>query len=89
MGVQTIMAVREETLTPQDIAEGYMRSYHALHGRQPRVRHMGGLWYEVNGEIVHRSTLLNQMNHLRSMTHKRRMPEKSLIMRVISRVRGL
>jgi hypothetical protein len=81
------MQASDKTLTPQDLVEGYMRSYHALHGRTPRVRHMSGYWYNVNGEIVHRSTLVQEILHLRQTAHQRKPVERSIVHRIIARLK--
>jgi acyl-ACP thioesterase len=84
----------DHTLTPEDIAKGYQRSYCALHGRTPRVIHMGGYWYKVNGEIVHRSTLIDETLRLKQIQReqKRARPakvEKSIVQRLIARLRAI
>lgn len=85
-----LMATIDETLTPQDIADGYIRCFAALHGKTPTVRHMGGHWYQVNGEIVHRSTLTKEILRLRGMMDKQQfLPERNLITRIINRLRRL
>jgi hypothetical protein len=83
------MTRNDETLTPQDIAEGYMRSYHALYGRQPSVRHMGGYWYQINGEIVHRTTLTSEMFRLRKLAQQQKPIERSIVQRLITRLKSL
>lgn len=82
------MQATETTLTPQDIADGYVRAYHTLHGVQPKVRHMGGYWYQVNGEIVHRTTLTRECLRLRQLAQQKKPIEKNLVLRLIARLKG-
>jgi hypothetical protein len=74
----------EQTLTPLDIAEGYQQIYHAIHGRTPHVLHMGGYWYKVNGEIVHRTTLIQEITRLREL--RRQQYKQKLDGNVLSRL---
>ncbi len=86
MSVQT-----EQTLTPGDIAEGYQQLYKSMHGSSPRVQHMGGYWYKVNGEIVHRNTLIGEMHRLRDLKREqyRQKLERGLLSRLISKLRAI
>jgi hypothetical protein len=79
----------EETITPQDITTSYTRSHEALYGYTPQIRHMSGYWYQVNGEIVHRSTLTAETLRLRQLVQKRNKPETGLIHRLIARLKTL
>lgn len=85
------MRPNDKTLTPQDIAEGYMRSYYQLHGRQPKVQHMGGYWYRINGEVVHRSTLVHEIINLRQLIKEQKKSglPKGIIQRLITRIKAI
>jgi hypothetical protein len=87
------MRTDNPTLTPQRLVSDYERAYHFATGREPRVRHLGGQWYYVNGETVHRVALMAETIRLHNMAQDRNpfkvMPTKSLINRLISRLRTL
>ncbi len=72
---------------PENLMTGYNRFYKAVHGRGPRIRHMGGQWYQVNGEIVHHKTLLQEIERLRQLARRKSQPEKGLVTRLIERLR--
>jgi hypothetical protein len=79
------------------IIEAYCDAFTRVHQREPLVRYMGNHWYSVNNETVHQSTLLNEISHLRELAahqaqEKKQVllrAEKSVIQRLISRLRGL
>ncbi len=73
----------------QEITQQYMRAYHALHGRPPRIRHMSGLWYQIDGEIVHRSIVEGEIERLRTLARKHRRFEKGMVKKIIERLRSL
>ncbi|MEM6529029.1 MAG: hypothetical protein AAF653_12095 [Chloroflexota bacterium] len=87
------MGTADQTLTPKDIAEGYQRSYATIHGRTPRVQHMSGYWYEVNGEIVHRSTLTSEIVRLKQLEREQKtrktQVERNVITRLIAKLRAI
>jgi len=76
-------------IKPEHIIMGYTRFYHTVYGRKPSVRHMGGNWYQVNGELVFHRAMILEIEHLRLLARKKRQPEKSLIHRLINRLRKL
>jgi hypothetical protein len=43
----------------------------------------------VNGEIVHRSTVEAEIEHLRTLARKHRRLEKGIVQRLIARLRSL
>jgi hypothetical protein len=79
------------TVTPKLIIEAYQRAYKQVHGRTLQVRHQFGEWYYVNGETVHRLTLLQEIARLRSLAQKQRLAkaDKKLVQRLIARLRSL
>lgn len=77
------------TISPDDITQGYMRAFHALHGRPPRIKHLSGDWYQVNGEIVHRATVETEIERLRTLSRKHRCLQKGVVQRLIARLRSL
>ncbi len=66
-----------------------MRAFHALHGRPPRIAHRSGDWYQVNGEICHRSTVEAEIERLRTLAKNHRRMEKSVVKRLIARLRSM
>lgn len=85
----------DTTLTPNDIAEGYVRVFQFVHGYEPNVTHMGGYWYDVNGEVVHRGTLIREIFRLREIQAQQKQEReqrkasvsRSLIQRLIARIK--
>ncbi len=85
------MADRDATLTPQIIAAAYERAFREVYGRDPQIRHVGGQWYYINGETVHRFALLNEITRLREQAQQqqRSKADKGMIHRLIARLRGI
>jgi hypothetical protein len=81
----------EATLSPEMIIQSFQHAYKQVHGRTPHVIHQFGEWYQVNGEIVPRSTLLAEAVRLGSFAHKKRLQatDKSLVNRLIAKLRGI
>lgn len=80
------------TLTPKRITEDYQRHFNQVYGRTPSILHLGGPWYEVNGETVHRFALLTEINRLKTMTPppaRRPSADRNVINRLIARLRGI
>lgn len=79
------------TLTPQIIIESYQRAFQQVHGHQPGVIHVGGQWYRVGGELIHRVTLLQEITRLSEIAQRQTLPrtDKSLIQRLIFKLRGM
>lgn len=83
---------QDDTLTPQVIIDGYERAYERVYGRLPSAQHVGGQWYYVNGETVHRMALMAEIGRLREQAaqRKRFQPEdRNMIQRLIARLRGI
>jgi hypothetical protein len=88
---RTHMASDDPTLTPELIVHGYTRAYRKVYGRDPRIRHIGGQWYYVGGETVHRVSLLNETLRLHQMAPSESSyatANRGMIQRLISRLRG-
>ena len=88
------MIVRDDdpTITPKLVMESYQRAYRHVHGRAPAVRHQFGEWYYVNGETVHRRTLLSEITRLRAIAQKQRLAalaDRKLMQRIIAKLRGM
>ncbi|MBZ0291667.1 MAG: hypothetical protein K8L99_03785 [Anaerolineae bacterium] len=88
---KTSVPSHSDTLTPQLIIHNYIRAYYEVHGREPHVRHIGGQWYYLNGETVHRMAIFNEITHLRETAHYQRKVQtnKSIIQRLIVKLRGI
>jgi len=50
---------------------------------------MGGYWYQINGEIVHRTTLTSEMFRLRKLAQQQKPIERSIVQRLITRLKSL
>ncbi|MFQ3567737.1 MAG: hypothetical protein SNJ59_12140 [Aggregatilineales bacterium] len=81
----------DPTLPPRYVVDNYRRAYRGVHGREPAVRYMGNHWYFVNGETVHRLTLIDEIARLRDLSQKTHLSraDKSIIQRLINRLRSL
>lgn len=85
------LTAEDATIPPRYVVENYRIAYVGANGREPAVRYMGNHWYYVNGETVHRMTLMNEIERLRAMPAKRqfRGADRSLVQRLIDRLRAL
>lgn len=86
------MVQDDSTLPPRYIVEHYRKAYHTVNRRDPMIRYMGNHWYYVNGETVHRKTLLDEIANLRERSQHQtlmRGGDKSLIQRLIDKLRHL
>lgn len=92
-GVQEPISHNEVTLSPFDIAEAYRESFKTLYGKDVDVQYIYNKWYTVNGETVHRITLMQEITRLQGLIRLRNqsMPrrDKNMVNRLISRLRGL
>ena len=80
----------DATLTPQIIINGYERAFQRVNGRVPSVRHLGGQWYYVNGETVHRVALMEETVRLRDLAKsQQQVNDRGLITRLIAKLRGI
>jgi hypothetical protein len=86
-----MVVVDDPTLPPRYVVDNYRRAYRSVHGREPAVRYMGNHWYFVNGETVHRLTLIDEIARLRDLSQKTHLgrADKSIIQRLINRLRSL
>ncbi|MEO8395346.1 MAG: hypothetical protein ABI700_20290 [Chloroflexota bacterium] len=86
------MVADDPTLPPRYVVENYRRAYTVINGREPFVRYMGNHWYNVNGETVHRSTLMEEIARLRTLSQRQTIvanTDKGVIHRLIARLRSL
>ena len=79
------------TLTPKQIVEHFQLAYRQAYGHEAQVSHMFAEWYQVNGEAVHRSTLFSEIGRLRTINQHRApsRPDRTVLQRLISRLRGI
>lgn len=77
------------TLTPQLIADNYSRAFEKVNGRRPHIRHLGGPWYYINGETVHRVAVLAEITRLRDLVRRPNMGDKGMIQRLIDKLRRI
>lgn len=92
MATKHVMTPTDPTLTPDIIVENYERAYRRVHGRDAQIRHIGGQWYYISGETVHRITLLAEIMRLRELARRENPyepPTRSMIQRLIARLRGI
>ena len=83
------MMMSTTAVSPDSVTQGYTRSFHALHKKVPRIRHMSGDWYQVNGEIVHRSIVEAETERLKTLARKHRPLETNIVKKLIARLRNL
>lgn len=82
----------DPTMPPRYVIEHYRKAYNDIHKRDPLVRYMGNHWYYVNGETVHRKTLLEEVARLCEQAEREAAllsPSKSLIHRLINKLRNI
>lgn len=79
----------DPTIPPRYIVEGYRKAYTRIHRREPQCRYIGNHWYNVNGETVHRATLTDEIARLRGLDRKSERADRSVIQRLIDKLRGM
>lgn len=78
------------TLTPEIIIDALRRVYYLVYETDPDVHYVGNGWYRVNGEVVHRTTVFEEIDRLRDMHEAHRTSKKAgLVRRLIARLRAL
>lgn len=85
------VSVTDATVKPKLVMDTYRRAYQSVHHREPYITHLSDDWYQVNGETVHRLTLFREITRLRDMaqTHRLIKTDKSVVQRLINRLRNL
>ena len=86
-----MMTYDDPTIPPRYIVEGYRKAYSRVHSRDPQCRYIGNHWYNVNGETVHRATLMDEINRLRYLGQRGNggRADRSAIQRLIDKLRGM
>ena len=95
-------SVGYHTATTADLVAEYIDAYGKVNGWKPRIEYKGNGWYQVDEEVVHRSTLLQEIGRLRTLQRQQELEEtqaqarnheaerkKSLISKLISKLRKL
>ena len=81
--------VATAVVSPKEVLKRYQHAFYNLHGKTCRSRHLHGEWYQINGEIVHRTTLEAEIDHLHTLLRQKQRPQKSVVQRLIDRLRNL
>ncbi len=78
-------------LPPRYVVENYRKAFLVLNGCEPNVRYMGNQWYSVNGETVHRSTIMEEIGRLRTLAQAQSLQRanKGIIQKLIARLKAL
>jgi len=86
-----MIAYDNASLSPRALIESYSHAFNAVNGRSPRVRYMGNHWFVVNGETVHRVTLMEEIARLRDLAQRQTLhrADKGVIKRLIARLKNL
>jgi hypothetical protein len=86
-----MMVADDPTLPPRYIVEHFRKAYANVHKRDPMVRYMGNHWYYVNGETVHRGTLIEEIARLRELAQRQTLikGDRSLIQKLIAKLRNM
>jgi hypothetical protein len=73
------------------VVDTYRKAYVGCYKCEPAIRYVGNHWYQVNGETVHRVTLMEEIARLRSVNQKQHLlkGDRSLINRLIDKLRRL
>lgn len=91
----------DQTLTPHMILAGYSDLYQKIYQHAPEADYMGNSWYRVNGELVHRSVLLSEIDRLRDIREvtlqpllrteqpQQRETKRTAVHRLIAKLRGV
>jgi hypothetical protein len=89
--------VGDQRATTADLVAEYTEAYELANGWKPRIEYRGNGWYQVDNEVIHRSTLLTEIGRLRALIRQQRELEKSyekqstkgLISRLIAKLRKI
>lgn len=81
--------VSDETISPKSIIETYIHNYRLVYGRPPTAHYMREGWFRINGETVHYSVLLEQIEQLHELARLQQMRKgsKNAIRRLIDKLR--
>jgi hypothetical protein len=88
------MMVCDEHTPPRYLAEIYRQTFTRLHQHEPVCQYLGNQWFNVNGEMVYRAMLIDEIARLQELCQtispQRHIitADKSIIKRLIARLRG-
>lgn len=84
-------AVEDPSLPPRYLVEHFRKVYEKAHQREPMVRYMGNHWYYVNGETVHRTTLIEEIQRLQHLIQRQNIvkTDQNLLKRLIAKLKSL
>jgi len=84
-------AVEDPSLPPRYLVEHFRKVYEKAHQREPMVRYMGNHWYYVNGETVHRTTLVEEIQRLQHLVQRQNIvkTDQNLLKRLIAKLKSL
>ncbi|TVR23968.1 MAG: hypothetical protein EA396_02445 [Anaerolineaceae bacterium] len=85
------MSVDSDATSPQTIVDRYSYVYKIMYGREPTTRYVGNQWFQVNGEMVHYRTMIEQIDQLHALARRKRMQNnsKGMVRRLIDKLRLL
>jgi hypothetical protein len=86
-----MIAVDDPTLPPRYVVDIYRKAYETCYKCEPIIRYIGNHWYSVNGETVHRVTLMEEIARLRAANQKQHLKnsDRGLIQRLIDKLRRM
>lgn len=75
----------------EQIASDYIHAFKLVHRQEPRVRYLSNQWFQVNGETVHRLTLIRETERLRDIAQAQRLQatDKGMLQRLIAKLRKM
>ena len=79
----------DETLSPKSVVETYIHNYRLVYGQVPSAHYMREGWFRINGETVHYTVLLQEIEQLHDLARRQRMKQssKGAIRRLIDKLR--
>jgi hypothetical protein len=55
------------TLPTDQVLFDYFHAHRLMYGQEPRIHYLGNQWYQLNGEPVHRTVLIREIDRLRGL----------------------
>ncbi|MBZ0276645.1 MAG: hypothetical protein K8I60_10890 [Anaerolineae bacterium] len=86
------MTTYKDTLQPEYLIESYRRAHEMVHHTPAHVTCISHDWYQINGEIVHRGTILAQTAQLSALAQQEHLhthEKKQLIYELIQGVAAI
>jgi hypothetical protein len=71
------------------IQRHYCHVYRHVYGNEPIIRYVGNQWFQVNGEMVHSRTMLEQIDQLQALGRRKQINtgNKGMVRRLIDKLR--